>query len=240
MSHGSEVHWPTRAYAVSFAAKVRHYAQVTKRYILWDHDGVLVDTEPLYYEATRDALARLGLDLPLEDYLADMGEGLSAWERATREGVPEDVVLARREWRDHRYQELLVERDIEIPGVEKVLATLAQQYAMAIVTTAKRVDFELIHRNLSIVAYMDFVLTNGDYERSKPAPDPYLTALARFGASGDEAVVIEDSARGLRSAIAAGIDCVVVDNDFVRSQDFSGARARIRSLNKLPDLLSRL
>lgn len=150
------------------------------------------------------------------------------------------MVVARREWRDHRYQELLVERDIEIPGVEKVLATLAQQYAMAIVTTAKRVDFELIHRNLSIVAYMDFVLTNGDYERPKPAPDPYLTALARFSASGDEAVVIEDSARGLRSAIAAGIDCVVVDNDFVRSQDFSGARARIRSLNKLPDLLSRL
>lgn len=48
---------------------------MTKRYILWDHDGVLVDTEPLYYEATRDALALLGLDLPLEDYLADMGEG---------------------------------------------------------------------------------------------------------------------------------------------------------------------
>jgi HAD superfamily hydrolase (TIGR01509 family) len=211
-----------------------------KRYILWDHDGVLVDTEPLYYEATRDALAALGLDLPLEDYLADMGEGLSAWERATRQGIPEDVVVARREWRDRRYQELLVERDIEIPGVDKVLATLAQQYAMAIVTTAKRVDFELIHRNRSIVGYMDFVLTDGDYERSKPAPDPYLTALERFGASGEEAVVIEDSARGLRSAIAAGIDCVVVENDFVKSQDFSGARARIRSLDKLPDLLSKL
>jgi HAD superfamily hydrolase (TIGR01509 family) len=213
---------------------------VTKRYILWDHDGVLVDTEPVYYEATRDALAALGLDLPLEDYLADMGEGVSAWERATREGIPEDVVVARREWRDRRYQELLEERDIDIPGVERVLATLAQQYAMAIVTTAKRVDFELIHRNRSIVGYMDFVLTNGDYERSKPAPDPYLAALERFGARGEEAVVVEDSARGLRSAVAAGIDCVVVDNDFVKSQDFSGARARIDSLNKLPDLLSKL
>lgn len=213
---------------------------MTKRYILWDHDGVLVDTEPLYYEATRDALAALGLDLPLEDYLADMEEGLSAWERATREGIPKNVVVARREWRDRRYQELLMERDIEIPGVEKVLATLARQYAMAIVTTAKRGDFELIHRNRSIVGYMDFVLTNGDYERSKPAPDPYQTALKRFGARGEEAVVVEDSARGLRSAVAAGIDCVVVDNDFVKSQDFSGARARIGSLDKLPDLLSKL
>jgi beta-phosphoglucomutase-like phosphatase (HAD superfamily) len=212
-------------------------ARSSKRYILWDHDGVLVDTESLYYEATRDALAALDLHLPLERYLADMGEGLSAWERAVEEGIAEEVVVERREWRDRRYQELLVEREIEIPGVGLVLATLAPQYSMAIVTTAKRSDFELIHRDRSIVGHMDFVLTSGDYERAKPAPDPYLTALERFGASADEAVVIEDSARGLRSAIAAGIDCVVVDNEFVRSQDFTGATARIRSLDELPGLL---
>lgn len=215
-------------------------ARTSKRYILWDHDGVLVDTEPLYYEATRDALAALNLELPLEGYLADMGEGLSAWERAISEGVSEEAVVARRDWRDRRYQELLVEREIEIPGVGLVLATLAQQYSMAIVTTAKRSDFDLIHRNRSIVGHMDFVLTNGDYERAKPAPDPYLTALERFGASADEAVVVEDSSRGLRSAIAAGIDCVVVDNEFVRSQDFTGATARIRSLDELPGLLPTL
>lgn len=133
-----------------------------------------------------------------------------------------------------------MERDIEIPGVEEVLAKLAEDYSMAIVTTAKREDFELIHRSRSIVRYMDFVLTNGDYERSKPAPDPYFTALERFGASAEAAVVVEDSSRGLRSAIAAGIDCVVVDNEFVRSQDFFGARARIGSLGELPDLLTTL
>lgn len=144
-----------------------------------------------------------------------MGEGLSAWEWAVDEGITDEVVEERRELRDRRYQELLVEREIEIPGVGLVLATLAEQYSIAIVTTAKRADFELIHRNRSIARYMDFVLTNGDCERSKPAPDPYLTALERFGASADDAVVVEDSARGLRSAIAAGIDCVVVDNEFV-------------------------
>lgn len=211
-----------------------------KRFILWDHDGVLVDTEPLYYEATRDALASLDVELPLDGYLADMGEGLSAWERAIREGIDPSVVEDRRDWRDRRYQELLVEGEIEIPGVEDVLSTLATEYSMAIVTTAKRVDFELIHRHRDIVRFMDFVLTNGDYERSKPAPDPYLTALERFGASAEEAVVVEDSQRGLRSAIAAGIDCVVVDSVFVRQHDFSGARARIASLTDLPDLLRTL
>lgn len=202
-----------------------------------DHVGVLVDTEPLYYEATREALADLGVDLPLDGYLADMGEGLTAWQRAANQGVDQHTIETQRDWRDRRYQELLVEREIAIPGVEEVLARLSTDYSMAIVTTAKRSDFELIHRTRNIVDYMDFVLTNGDYERSKPAPDPYLTALERYEAGPEEAVVVEDSERGLRSAIAAGIDCVVVDSPFVRAQDFSRARARIDSISELPELL---
>ena len=150
-----------------------------KRYILWDHDGVLVDTEPLYYEAT---LARLHVPLPLQGYLADMARGRTAWERARERGIDELTIRRHRETRDREYQHLLQARDIEIPGVESLLAALARDYAMAIVTTAKRADFELIHRERDIVRHMDFVLTSGDYARAKPAPDPYLAALGRFRA----------------------------------------------------------
>lgn len=211
-----------------------------KRYILWDHDGVLVDTEPLFYEATRDALASLDVELPLSGYLAEMATGRSAWERVRNQGIDEATIQTKREARDRHYQELLCERDIEIPGVEEVLATLGLNHSMAIVTTAKKSDFELIHRHRNIVGYMELVLTRGDYQNSKPAPDPYLTALKRLDAPADEAVVVEDSERGLRSAIAAGIDCVVVDNDFVRGQTFTGARARVPSLAQIPDLLESL
>ena len=61
---------------------------------------------------------------------------------------------------------------------------------------------------------------SGDYARSKPAPDPYLAALGRFAIKREAAVVIEDSERGLRSAIAAGIDCIVVYNKFTRDSEF--------------------
>ncbi|MAT83443.1 MAG: HAD family hydrolase [Gammaproteobacteria bacterium] len=211
-----------------------------KRIILWDHDGVLVDTEPLYFEATRSALARLGVDLPLDGYLEDMAHGITAWERARRRGIDEDRIRRHREARDVHYQRLLSERDIGIPGVEPVLAGLAGRYAMAIVTTARRADFELIHAERQIVRHMDFVLASGDYPRAKPAPDPYLTALERFGAEPAEAVVVEDSERGLRAAVAAGIDCVVVANDFVRGQDFSRATARIDRLDELPGVIAAL
>ena len=56
---------------------------------------------------------------------------------------------------------------------------------MAIVTTSKRRDFELIHRERPIIRYMDFVLTIEDYSRAKPDPEPYLTALKRFRARPD-------------------------------------------------------
>jgi HAD superfamily hydrolase (TIGR01509 family) len=211
-----------------------------KRYILWDHDGVLVETEPHFYEATRGALETLGVDLPLNGYLADMALGRSAWERARRQGIDEAIIQAKRQARDRHYQELLCERDIEIPGVEEVLAKLAVDHSMVIVTTAKKSDFELIHRQRNIVSFMEFVLTRGDYRHSKPAPDPYLTALDRLDAHAAEAVVIEDSERGLRSAIAAGIDCVVVENAFVRGQTFGGARARVPSRAQIPELLASL
>jgi HAD superfamily hydrolase (TIGR01509 family) len=211
-----------------------------KSYILWDHDGVLVDTEPWYFEATRKAIEPLGVTLDRSGYLSNMAAGRSAWEQARALGVPEDRILTHRQARDAAYQEYLRTRNIEIDGVTDVLETLAVRYAMAIVTTAKRTDFDLIHRERRIVRHMRFVLASGDYARAKPAPDPYLAALERFGAAPEEAVVVEDSERGLRAAVAAGIDCVVVDNAFVRGQDFSAATYRIGSLGELPALLETL
>jgi beta-phosphoglucomutase-like phosphatase (HAD superfamily) len=108
---------------------------------------------------------------------------------------------------------------------------------MAIVTTAKREDFELIHQGRQIRQYMDFVLVRDDYTRAKPDPEPYLTALHRFGAPKREALVVEDSSRGLRSAVAAGIDCAIVYSELTKSHDFSQAHHRIQTLAELTDII---
>lgn len=211
-----------------------------KSYILWDHDGVLVDTEPWYFEATRQTIEPLGVALKQPEYLADMADGRSAWERAKALGASAVQISDQKAERDKLYQHFLQVQDIEIAGVVQVLEQLAERYSMAIVTTAKKSDFELIHRERQIITHMDFVLASGDYANSKPAPDPYLTALERFHATPEEAVVIEDSERGLRAAVAAGIDCVVVASDFVAGQDLSAATHRIASLDQLPALLDAL
>lgn len=84
---------------------------------------------------------------------------------------------------------------------------------------------------------MDFILLREDYEKSKPHPEPYLIGLKRFGTQPDETLVIEDSERGLRAALAAGIDCVIVHSEFTKSHNFTGATKKIQSFSELPNLL---
>ena len=72
---------------------------------------------------------------------------------------------------------------------------------------------------------------------SKPDPEPYLLALSRFGIEPSKALVIEDSERGLRSAVAAGIHCAAVYHPFTADQDFTKARYRFRDLGELKHFL---
>jgi len=176
---------------------IRRTARVSvaqPRYIFWDHDGVLVDTEEWYFQATRRALVEVGVDLQRADYHKFRARGETAWNLARQTGVAEPVIAQHRAHRDRYYQEFLCREDIGIPGVEEVLALLKARYKMAIVTTSKRTDFDLIHRSRSIVKHMEFVLTVEDYGKEKPSPEPYLLALKRFGAAPGEAIVVEDSA----------------------------------------------
>jgi len=208
-----------------------------KKFILFDLDGVLVDTEPWYFTAGQRALADVGFALDRDEYVRGMSQGLGTWAQARAAGVDEETIGRQRRARDAYYQEYLRTEPIEIEGVAEALADLSKHVRMAIVTTAKRADFEVIDEARRIRQFMELVLVREDYERAKPHPEPYLTGLKLLGATADEALVVEDSARGLSSAVAAGIDCVVVHNDFTRDHDFSRARYRIDSLGELKDIV---
>lgn len=211
-----------------------------KKYILFDHDGVLIETEQWYYLANKRALASLGIDLQLDAYLVNMANGVNAWEDARASGNSESEISRARELRNRYYREYLVTEDIEIENVLETLGVLAGEYRMGIVTTSKPADFALIHKRRSSLGHMEFHLTRGDYERAKPHSEPYLRGLQRFGATAAETVVVEDSARGLKSAIAAGIDCIVVANKFTEAHDLSKATARVTTIRELPSVLKDL
>jgi HAD superfamily hydrolase (TIGR01509 family) len=162
---------------------------------------------------------------------------LGTWARARAAGIDEPTISRQREARNDYYREYLRTEVIEIEGVLEALAELAKYVRMAIVTTAKRADFEIIHEKRRVMQFMDFVLVREDYKLAKPHPEPYLTGLKRFEATKEETLVVEDSSRGLNSAVAAGIDCVIAYNDFTKAQDFSRASYRIEALFELKDII---
>jgi HAD superfamily hydrolase (TIGR01509 family) len=208
------------------------------RFLLWDHDGVLVDTERWYFEATRVALARFGVELSQGRYLELAASGGSCWDLARVElGLRDPEVAAGRAHRDALYQEFLRSESIEIEGVADVLGELASRYRMAVVTNARRSDFELIHARRDLLRHFEFVLTGEDFGRSKPEADPYLAGLARFAADPSRSFAVEDSLRGLRSARAAGLPCIVIRTPFTASEDFSGAYRVVDSIRDLPEVL---
>ena len=129
-----------------------------------------MDTEFWYYKAGERALADIGLTLNKYQYLRDMNQGLGTWARARAAGVDEQTISRQRNVRDDYYQEYLRTEDIEIEGVVEALAELSKYVRMAIVTTAKRVDFEIIHEKRQVKRFMDFILVREDYKLAKPHP----------------------------------------------------------------------
>ena len=166
-----------------------------------------------------------------------MNQGFGTWAQARRAGIDEQTISRQRAVRDDYYQQYLRTEAIEIEGVVETLAELSKYVRMAIVTTAKRADFDIIHENRQITPFMEFVLVREDYDLAKPHPEPYLTGLQRLGAAKEATLVVEDSSRGLSSAVAAGIDCAIVYNEFTKGHDFSQATYRIDTLIELKDII---
>ena len=208
-----------------------------KKYILFDNDGVLVETEKWYFEANVKALAELNVKLEEQVYMEIMAKGGTAWEVAQKQGISEETINKKRFQRDIYYQEFLKTKNIEIDGVKDILTKLSKKYKMAIITTSRRVDFDLIHKKRGIIDFMDFTLCVEEYKRAKPYPDPYLAGLKKFNAKKEETIIVEDSQRGLTSAFNAGIECVIVKNEFTKTHDFSKASYYINNLKELEKIL---
>ena len=199
--------------------------------ILFDNDGVLVDTEHLYFRANQEALAGVGIDLDAAAYVElFLREGRGAWHLARERGIGPADIDALRAARDRRYSDMVAGADVLIPGVADIVPALARRYRLAIVTSSEPGPFARTHARTGLLAHFELVLAQGDYARSKPEPDPYLRAVERLGVAPDRCLVIEDSERGLRAAKAAGLCCWVIPSGLTATGCFDAADAVLDNL----------
>jgi HAD superfamily hydrolase (TIGR01509 family) len=183
-------------------------ARVVFDAILFDNDGVLVDTEHLYFRANQGTLARVGIHLDAAAYVElFLREGRGAWHLARERGLGASDVDALRAARDRRYIDLVDTAEILIPGVADIVPALARRYRLAIVTSSEPGPFARTHARTGLLPHFEVVLKQGDYARAKPEPDPYLQAVERLGVAADRCLVIEDSERGLRAAKTTDLHC---------------------------------
>jgi HAD superfamily hydrolase (TIGR01509 family) len=211
---------------------------VTIRAVLWDNDGVLVESEPLYLQATRELLAQVGIALDRETFCElSLRQGRSCFALAEQAGVGGARIEELRAARDRRYAELL-RAGVEIrPGIPSCLSSLAGRVRMAVVTSSSADHFELIHTRTDLRGYFEFVLTGEETPRHKPHPDPYRMAAARLGLDPAECLAIEDTERGLASAVAAGLRCAVFPHELTRGGDFAAAWRVLADARELPELI---
>lgn len=206
--------------------------------VLFDFDGVLVDTEWAIYDAWHRTFISNGHPLPLEIYTQCIGSDFATWSPKTH---LEELTGNSFDWHDldrRRQEEIVSDLADEgpMPGaihlLEK-LKTLGIRTAVVSSSSHHWVDGWL--ERLDLTPWFETVVCRGDAERIKPAPDLYLEAIRRLELRPDECLIIEDSLNGIKAANAAGIPVWAVPNRVTACLDFSLASRVCSSLDEVAE-----
>lgn len=215
------------------------------RALVFDFDGLILETETPAYETWAEIYKEYGHELPLDrwfDYIGREGGYFSAADHLAAlvgDGFDRDTTQARR---DVRKTELIAALDVMV-GVREYVADAKHLGLRLAVASSSSRAWVLGHlERLGLDADWDAVRTRDDVTRTKPAPDLYLSAVKALGVAPGEAVAFEDSANGIAAAKAAGLLCVAVPNALTAGMDLSGADVRLSSLAETPleELLAHL
>ncbi len=201
--------------------------------LIFDFDGLIVDTESAIYEAWRELYLHHGHDLPLATYVQCVGstfghyDPMAALEQLTGGPVNWSEVLPRK---DERIRELQHGLDT-LPGVrELLLAADRAGIPCAVASSSQSTHVGGWLERTGIRDAFTVIRTRDDVKHAKPAPDLFLAAAEALGLPPCRTLVLEDSANGLRAARAAEAPCVIVPSPVTRGSDFSGAAAVIETL----------
>lgn len=208
----------------------------------FDLDGVVVDSEPLHFEAEKQALAPHGIDLTLDDKAEFVGYPLHevAVRMAARFGLPDPKAFYLE--RQRIFESLVASMLGLRPGALGVLDLLASRGVhCALVTSGSRRYVDGVLAGFGLGRYFEFVIAEEDVREHKPLPGPYLAAARLLGLPPVACLALEDSPTGVASARAAGLYCVAIPSQPTAGADLSLADERIESLiNFGPQMADRL
>lgn len=212
-----------------------------ERAIVWDMDGVLVDTGEFHFRAWCRILGELGKDLSREEFLERFGmKSVDILRETLGDRSPEELrVLAAR--KEGYYREEIGGNVKPLPGVRTILESLQRAgFRQALASSAPRMNIDLILEAVGIRPFFDAVVSGDEVRAGKPDPEIFLEASRRIGVDPPACVVIEDAIPGVVAAKGAGMHCVAVTNSHA-ADDLSAADIIVDSLEHLsPGMLEKL
>ncbi len=202
--------------------------------LIFDMDGVLVDSEPCHLQAYQELLGRLGHPYTGEDNKEFLGRkdivilGVLN-ERYRLDSTPEKLLLEK-----EAILARLLSTAVPRPGVIKTLQA-AQKLGLpiAVASSATLPTIELVVDVLKIRSYFQTLTSGDEVAHGKPAPDVFLLAAERLGVLPENCLVIEDTFNGIKAAKAAGMYCVAIPCEVTRHQDHSAADKLLESMEEL-------
>ncbi|MEP7289837.1 MAG: HAD family phosphatase [Chloroflexota bacterium] len=183
--------------------------------LIFDFDGVILDTETPDFEVWQNVYQAHGLELPLDLWITRVGSITGAgfnpqthFEKMTESSLDEAFLKAH----EANYLAMCDQLSI-LPGVEAILSAAKQRgIKLAIASNSVRVWVETRLKQHNLYHYFDCIRTRDDVTQVKPAPELYLSAAACLDLPVERCVAIEDSPTGMNAALAAGMRCIAVPN----------------------------
>lgn len=179
--------------------------------IVFDLDGVLIDSEPVWEEVRRGFVAGHGGRWPPDAQDRLMGMSTEEWAEYIASDLVdgltgEDVAYEVIDQMSQRYEK----GPPVLPGAEEAVRRMAGYRPLGLASSSPRILIDLVLGKLGVAGLFHATVSTEEVERGKPAPDGYLTIAARMEAAGRDCVAIEDSGNGLRSAHAAGMTVIAI------------------------------
>lgn len=208
-----------------------------RKALIFDFDGLIVDTEAAEMLAWKKEFARHGLDFDMAKYINTIGSNgpEARYEADLLAACPDETRSHDQIWADHTRHS--IEEGLKLPPLPGVLELIDQAKAMGLLLAigSSSGDFwiETLAKGLGIYDCFDTVVTFDQVRLAKPAPDIYLKVLENLKVSPKNALVLEDSYNGVLAANRAGIRVVAVPTILTRHLDFKLAEEVLASLLEL-------
>jgi len=200
--------------------------------IIFDMDGVLVDSEPLHFEVDRLLLKEMGYELDYEYYKQFIGSTETVlWNSVKEKYQLKESTQVLKAMAGNKKREIVEEHGFpEIEGVYDMIKRLHDSgFTMAVASSSSAGYIEEVTSYFKIKQYFKYLVSGEDVKHPKPAPDIFLKSAQLLGVEPSECIVVEDSTIGTKAAKAAGMTCIGYVNPGSGPQNLESADYLIES-----------